>query len=140
MNCIDPKKVPRSAMRFAAAANFQFADPQVETGVLPFRMLGRSKDAVDHYYWGRIVHDLSGMIVRKGSITVDYCHDFDEVIGFANQFSIVDAGLEVAGSLVTTNRTTKPTRCTAKARPAFHGKPRSTGTVRKRNLSTFRTE
>jgi len=80
----------------------QFADGDAATGILPFRMVARSKDAIAHYYWGRIVHDLSGMILRKDSVTVDYAHGFDEVIGFANQFAVTDAGLEVSGSLVTT--------------------------------------
>ncbi len=99
---IDPTKVPRSAMRFANHAPMQFAAGDADTGILPFRMLARSADAIEHYYWGRIVHDLAGMILRKDSVTVDYMHGFDEVIGFANQFSVVDDGLEVSGSLVTT--------------------------------------
>lgn len=89
-------------MLFAAGKQFQFADGDQETGVLPFRMLARSKEPVEHYYWGRIVHDLAGMILKQESVTVDYTHGFDEVIGFANQFSVTDAGLEVSGALVTT--------------------------------------
>lgn len=90
-------------MQFNVPANFKFADTvDASTGVLPFRMIGRSKEAVDHYYWGRIVHDLAGMVLRKPSITVDYCHSSWDVIGFANQFSVVDDGLEIAGSLVST--------------------------------------
>lgn len=89
-------------MRFAFSDRMQFAEGNSETGILPFRMLARSTAPIDHYYWGRIVHDMAGLIVRKDSITVDYTHDYDEVIGFANQFAVTDAGLEVSGSLVTT--------------------------------------
>lgn len=99
---IDPQHVPRDAMRFANAKPMQFAQGDAETGILPFQMVARSADVINHYYWGRIIHDLSGMMLRKESVTVDYAHGFDEVIGFANQFSVTDAGLEVSGSLVTT--------------------------------------
>ena len=99
---IDATKVPRDAMRFANASPMKFSAGDAETGILPFSMIARSPDAINHYYWGRIVHDLSGMILRKESITVDYAHEFDAVIGFANQFGVVDAGLQVSGSLVTT--------------------------------------
>lgn len=99
---LDPKHVPRSAMRFANAKPMQFAAGDADTGVLPFRMLARSADAIEHDCWGSIIHDLSGMIIRKDSVTVDWMHGFDEVIGFANQFSVTENGLEVSGSLVTT--------------------------------------
>jgi len=99
---IDPTKVPRAAMRFANAKPMQFAQGDAETGILPFSMVARSPEAIEHNVWGRIVHDMSGMILKKSSVTVDYAHGFDEVIGFANQFSVTDNGLEVSGSLVTT--------------------------------------
>ena len=105
---IDPKAIPRDAMRFSAPANLKFSDAvDGSTGVLPFRMVGRSNEAVDHWYWGRIIHDLSGMVLRKPSITVDFNHDDDDVIGFANEFSVTDAGLELAGALVTTEANDK---------------------------------
>lgn len=95
-------------MRFAAQKSMQFADSAAtETGILPFSMVARSPNAIDHYYWGRIVHDLSGMILRKESVTVDWAHAFDEVIGFADQFSVTDAGLEVSGTLVSTQANDK---------------------------------
>ncbi len=99
---IDVAKVPASVLRFAVGAKMQFADSDPETGIMPFRMMARSLEAIEHYYWGRIVHDFSGMILRKDSVTVDWAHGWDEVLGFANQFSVTDAGLEVSGSLVTT--------------------------------------
>ena len=97
----DSRAVPRDAMRFSVSRAMQFADSDGSTNVLPFRMLARSKDPVDHYYWGRIVHDFAGMRVKE-SITVDWAHSWDDVIGFANQFSVTDAGLEISGGLVTT--------------------------------------
>ena len=89
-------------MQFAAARPMQFADGDSETGILPFSMVARSAEAVNHYYWGRIVHDFAGMILRRDSVTVDWAHSFDEVLGFANAFSVTENGLEVSGTLVTT--------------------------------------
>lgn len=89
-------------MHFAIAKPMQFAAGDSETGILPFTMLARSAGPIDHYYWGRIVHDFAGMILRKDSVTVDYAHGFDEVIGFANAFAITADGLQVSGALVTT--------------------------------------
>lgn len=63
-------------------------------------MRARSGDPINHPYWGRIIHDMSGMIVQKESITVDYTHGFDEVIGYADKFSASNDGLEVSGALV----------------------------------------
>lgn len=99
---IDPKAIPRNAMQFAAARPMLFADGDSDTGILPFSMVARSAEAINHYYWGRIVHDFAGMILRRDSVTVDYAHAFDEVIGFANAFSVTANGLEVSGNLVTT--------------------------------------
>lgn len=97
---IDPKAIPREAMRFAMPATMQFADVSDDTDVRPFSMLARSKAPVEHYYWGRIVHDFAGMQWREQGITIDYTHDFDAVLGYANQFAITDAGLELSGALV----------------------------------------
>jgi hypothetical protein len=67
---------------------------------MPFTMLARSGSAIYHWYWGNIIHDMAGMVPRRESVTVDYAHDMDEVIGFANQFSTGPEGLTVTGSLV----------------------------------------
>lgn len=65
----------------------------------PFRMVARSGDSISHWYWGDIVHDLSGCDHRD-RIPIDYCHDDREVIGYANHFSDESGDLEVSGALV----------------------------------------
>lgn len=97
------RQIPAQAFRFIDAHRFQFAEQKDgQTGIYPFSMIARSAEPVEHYYWGRIVHDLSGMVLRKSSVTVDYAHDFDAVIGFADKFSVTENGLEVSGALVST--------------------------------------
>ena len=113
---IDPKSVPKEAMRFAAKANFQFADVVDGTDVRPFTMLARSNSAVEHYYWGRIVHDFAGMQWREQGITIDYTHDFDGVIGYANQFAITQDGLQLTGALVVTQAGDKADEVSKKAK------------------------
>lgn len=90
---------PDTAFRFDAGP-FQFAAVEDGAEVLPFRMTARSGDAIYHWYWGRIIHDMTGMILRKPSVTVDYAHDLDDVLGYANKFSATPDGLEVEGALV----------------------------------------
>src|SRR5207253_1789591 len=58
----------------------------------------RSTQPVDHWYFGRIVHDLAGMSLSKQRLTIDYCHREDEVIGFANKFDTA-GGLVASGAL-----------------------------------------
>jgi hypothetical protein len=100
LKTVDPSAVPKEAMRFAMPATMRFADVGEGTDVRPFSMLARSKAPVDHYYWGRIVHDFAGMQWREQGITIDYTHDFDAVLGYANQFAITEAGLELSGALI----------------------------------------
>lgn len=116
MKTIDPKQVPKDAMRFAAVANFQFADVVDGTDVRPFTMIARSNGPVEHYYWGRIVHDFAGMAWREQGITIDYTHDFDAVIGYANQFAVTEEGLQLTGALVVTQAGDKADEVSKKAK------------------------
>jgi hypothetical protein len=43
---------------------------------------------------------MAGMVTRKESVTVDYAHGYDDVIGYANQFDAGPEGLNVSGALV----------------------------------------
>lgn len=91
---------PADACRFRASAQLQFADTHDTGDLRPFRMTARSNGPIVHEYWGRIVHDFDGMELRKESCPVDYCHRADSTLGFADQFSTGENGLEVAGSLI----------------------------------------
>lgn len=91
---------PKEAFRLACSP-MQFAEIKSDDpDVRPFQMVARSPDAIDHWYWGRIVHDFSGMQLRKSSCPVDYCHDERDEIGFADSFQVTDDGLVVSGSLI----------------------------------------
>lgn len=62
-------------------------------------MLARTAGAIDHWYWGPIVHDFAGM-KRRDRIAVDYVHDDYELIGYLDQFVADQRGLNTAGELI----------------------------------------
>jgi hypothetical protein len=73
---------------------------------IPIRMLARSGQPIEHPYWGRVVHDMSGMKLHKGRIPIDYVHG--EPIGYLDVFEASNVGLVVAGRLVATEDPADP--------------------------------
>jgi len=67
---------------------------------IPVRLLARTAEAVDHPYWGRIIHDLEGMSIDGDRVPIDNRHDPDQVIGYAEKFERKRAGLFATGALV----------------------------------------
>lgn len=109
-------EAPRDAFRFALSP-MQFAKPKEdETGIYPFQMTARSGEEINHWYWGRIIHDMDGMQLRKDRVTVDYQHEYDAVIGYADKFSAGPDGLEVSGALVSTKQHDKAFEVYAKGK------------------------
>jgi len=94
----EKRSVPVSALRFTVG-EFTLGDNGDDAKTAPFRMVARSGQPVEHWFWGRIVHDLSG-VRHKQRIPIDYAHDDKEVIGYANHFGVTEEGLEVSGALV----------------------------------------
>ena len=66
----------------------------------PVKLTARSGKAIEHSFWGAVVHDLSGMQLHKPRIPIDYVHDDSEVIGYLNRFDITSGDLVVTGALV----------------------------------------
>lgn len=93
------KQVPAAAMR-CVVGTFELGDNGEGAKTAPFRMVARTGDSIDHWYWGRVVHDLSGMRRHKAKLPIDYAHDDKEVIGYANFFDASSGDLEVGGTLV----------------------------------------
>jgi len=99
MNERDLSRIP------ASACTFEIADPEVgDNGegakTAPVRLVARSGKPIEHYYWGRVVHDMAGMHLSKPRIPIDYCHDTGDVIGFLNRFNTESGDLVVTGALV----------------------------------------
>lgn len=67
-------------------------------GDIPVKILARSPEPIDHWYWGRVVHDLDG-VSHKPRIPLDYRHDAGEILGYADDFTVSKKGLVVSGAL-----------------------------------------
>ena len=109
------RTVPTAALRFTAKAEFRFAAEGVTPGKpIPVHIVARSDQPVDHWYWGKVVHDLAGMRLAKKTIPLDYLHDPREVIGFANRFT-TEGQLEADGALVPITNTDRATEIATKS-------------------------
>jgi hypothetical protein len=98
-NVAECKEAPAVAFRFEGSP-FQFAAKDSEdtksTKSRPVSILARTKQPLYHWYWGWCVHDFAGMR-NKSRIVLDYSHDSDELIGYADKFSVDAEGLRVDG-------------------------------------------
>lgn len=78
-------EAPPDAYTFAAGP-CAFATQAVNAdGNIPLTLDARSDGPIEHWFWGRIVHDFAGMR-HKDSIPVDYRHDDGEPIGYVDRF------------------------------------------------------
>lgn len=94
-------KAPAEAFTLSIASPFEFAaadDNTPSASSAAFELLARTGDAIDHWYWGRIVHDFAGM-AHRDSIPVDYCHAVNEPIGYADTFNTTGGNLVIGGSV-----------------------------------------
>lgn len=94
------KKVPAGALRFDVGP-LQFADvEQPNTTQAPVRIFARTPGIVEHWYWGRIVHDMAGL-QHKDRIQLDWCHQYDKNVGYLDTFDAdPKKGLHVSGQIV----------------------------------------
>jgi len=93
------RDVPVSALMLTCG-DFVFAESGPDAQTFPFTMKARSGGVINHWYWGRIVHDMAGMQLRKPTCPIDYCHHETEVIGVGEKFAAGNDGLNVSGQLV----------------------------------------
>jgi hypothetical protein len=92
----ETKQIPLAALRFAA--DLEMGDNGEGAKTVPIKVKARGAQSVDHWYFGRMVHDLAGMSLSKPRLAIDYCHREDEVLGFANKFD-TEGGLVASGAL-----------------------------------------
>ena len=92
----ETRQIPLAALRFAA--DLEMGDNGEGSKTVPIKIKARGAQAVDHWFFGRMVHDLAGMSLSKPRLAIDYCHREDEVMGFANKFD-TEGGLVASGAL-----------------------------------------
>ena len=91
-NPVTRKSIPNDAARFTAPV--KFADDSADNEI---SILARSADPIQHWFWGKNVHDFSGMKIPD-RIPLDHNHDSEHAIGFADKFDVAD-GLKICGKL-----------------------------------------
>lgn len=92
------RTVPRKTLRTTCQLSIG-SDRLTDDDNVPVRILARTGGPIDHWYWGRIVHDLDGM-KHKSSVPIDWSHNYDQELGYLNKFSTSDGDLVAAGELV----------------------------------------
>ncbi|MEM8864554.1 MAG: hypothetical protein AAGF31_03305 [Planctomycetota bacterium] len=94
------REAPIAAMKFSAGP-VQFTAREGSANA-KLDMIARSGKPIDHWYWGRIVHDMAGMEPSKSRIPVDYVHG--EECGYLDEFKVdKEYNLRVSGELVPTS-------------------------------------
>ena len=95
----EKREIPAAALQFGVGP-FLLGDNGDNAKTAPFRMVARSGDSIDHWFWGKCVHDFSGMRLHKSKVAIDYIHDADQIIGYANKFEVDTGNLEATGALI----------------------------------------
>lgn len=94
---VGTNEVPRNALRFAVPCEFGSNGDSAKT--VPVKMVARSGDPIEHWYWGDVIHDLSGMRLDKPKVPIDYCHDSDQILGYLNKFDTSSGDLVCSGAV-----------------------------------------
>jgi len=81
-------------------ADVKFGDNGGNSKSAPISLTARSGKPIEHWFWGNVVHDLSGVRLSKSRIAIDYCHDDKEIIGYLNHFDSSSGDLVTSGALV----------------------------------------
>lgn len=79
---------------------FELGDNGENAKTAPVRLVARSGKPIEHWFWGKVIHDLSGMHLHKPRLPIDYVHDSKEVIGYLNKFDASSGDLVTSGALV----------------------------------------
>lgn len=96
------KQVPLSACLFKVGEFTigKLASSKGANRTVPVSLRGRSGQPIDHWFWGRVVHDMAGFKAAAKTIPLDYCHNDSEILGFLDTFHATSAGLDCGGHLV----------------------------------------
>lgn len=107
--------VPADALLFDVGP-CKLAAGEAKDGKVPVKMRARGGQPIYHWYWGNVAHDMTGFAPAEPVIPIDYCHDFNEVLGLLNSFAPSNEGLDVGGELVSFAAEDRTAEVTHKAR------------------------
>jgi hypothetical protein len=89
--------IPESACRFAGG-EIEFRENGEGSKTAPIKLKARSGQSINHWFWGKVVHDMSGC-KHKQRIAVDYAHNEGEILGYVNHFDTESGDLYLSGAL-----------------------------------------
>jgi len=92
------QSIPEKACMLAGGEVTVKHDPSSKTA--PVKIKARSGKPLEHWFWGRVVHDLAGMRMHKPRLTLDYAHNDSEVIGYLNHFDSTSGDLMASGAII----------------------------------------
>lgn len=115
MNERNLESIPAAACTLVIG-EFELKDNGEKAKTAPVRLIARSGKAIEHWFWGRIVHDMAGMHLSKPRIPIDYMHDGNQVIGYLNHFSTETGDLVTSGALVPFKESDRATEIIHKSR------------------------
>lgn len=98
MNKLNFSAIPSAACRMAGG-EIDMGDNGENCKTAPVKLKARSGQAIEHWFWGKVVHDMSGMQRHKARLTIDYAHNDSEVLGYLNHFDITSGDLVASGAL-----------------------------------------
>ncbi|GAB5404305.1 MAG: hypothetical protein Aurels2KO_25360 [Aureliella sp.] len=92
-------EAPVGACRFEAPQHVQFAQRGDEQSAeKPVTILARRGEPIEHWWWGRIVHDFAGMTAKE-KIALDWCHDGNLIVGTTDSHSVATGDLVCEGRI-----------------------------------------
>lgn len=78
---------PLDACRLKAGSPLELKAAGVAaTGAVTANVLARSGRAIEHPWWGRLIHDQAGREQLKDRLPLDYCHDSGQILGYAEDW------------------------------------------------------
>ncbi|MDF3129877.1 hypothetical protein P0Y35_11775 [Kiritimatiellaeota bacterium B1221] len=98
----DIKELPANACSFSGA--FSFESNGVESKTKKFKMTARSGEAIEHWFWGSVIHDMQGLRLHKNRLPIDFNHDARDLVGYCNNFDTSNNDLQVSGALTPTKK------------------------------------
>ena len=102
--------VPAAALRLDATAELGERSSD-DTKTAPIRLRARTGDPIDHWYWGKVAHDLDGFELTGDKSRLALMYDHVEPIGYAlrKNISTESGDLEVSGTVVETRNSNRAT-------------------------------
>ena len=112
---IQLENIPANACAMAGG-RIELGDNGEKAKTAPIRLVARSGQPIEHWFWGRVVHDLSGMRTHKNRLPIDYAHNESEVLGYLSHFETESGDLVTSGALTPFTETDKASEVLFKLR------------------------